>query len=65
VSHCGVGHAYFDGRYWVIEPTQPEGANELHGVMTLVIPTLMQFRSGDRIFAFKPAPTSFSPPPCY
>jgi hypothetical protein len=26
LSHCGVGWAYFAGRFWVIDPPQPEGA---------------------------------------
>lgn len=65
-THCGVGYVYFAGRYWVIDPPQPEGANELHGFVTLVAANkLVQFRGDDdRRYAFKPAPTSFSPAPC-
>lgn len=64
-SHCGVSQAYFGGRYWVIEPAQPEGANYLDGVMTIHDSTLAEFRSKDRRFHFKPAPNPFSPPLCY
>lgn len=63
-THCGVGYAYFAGRYWVIEPTQPEGANSLSGVMTLITADLAEFSSEGRRYDFKPASTSFSPPPC-
>ena len=63
-SHCGVGSAYFDGRYWVIDPTQPEGANEIYGVMTLVDPSLLDFTGEDFRYVFKPAPASYSPPGC-
>jgi len=64
-THCGVGHTYFDGRYWIISPTQPEGRNSITGVMQLVTKSLAHFRGGGRRFAFKPAPSAFAPPPCY
>lgn len=64
-THCGVGHAYFAGRYWVIEPAQPEAANSVAGVMTLVARDLVEFQTETRRFFFEPAPRSFSPPPCY
>jgi hypothetical protein len=65
-SHCGVGPVYFAGRYWVVEPTQPEGSNTLQGVMQLVEEDeLVAFRTEEgRQYAFKPAPTSFTPPIC-
>jgi len=65
-THCGVSHVYFAGRYWVIDPPQPEGANSIEGNMTLVTPDeLIQFRESDgRQYAFKPAPRSFAPSPC-
>lgn len=67
LSHCGVSWAYFAGRYWVIDSPQPEGNNEIHGVMSLVGDyELAAFRGDDgRRFSFKPAPSSFKPPPCY
>ncbi len=64
-THCGVGHTYFDGRFWIIEPTQPQGVNHINGVMTLVTRDLAHFRGDGLQFAFKPAPSSFVPPACY
>lgn len=61
-THCGVGHTYFDGRYWVIDPTQPSSGNSLHGAMTLVTRDLAQFRGGGLRFAFKPARPALAPP---
>ena len=64
-THCGVGLAYFAGRYWVIDPAQPEGTNDLFGHMTLVGDHELSFRSEDgHRYAFKPAPPEFKPPPC-
>jgi hypothetical protein len=64
-AHCGVGHTYFDGRFWIVEPTQPHGANSIDGTMTLVAPDLAMFHGAGVGFAFKPAPSSFAPPSCY
>jgi hypothetical protein len=65
-THCGVRWAYFDGRYWVIDPPQPEGANLVYGVMTLLSANELAFDGEDgRRYAFKRAPASFSPPLCY
>jgi hypothetical protein len=64
-AHCGVGHTYFDGRFWVIDPVQPHGANSIDGTMTLVARDLAAFRGAGVRFAFKPAPSSFAPPACY
>lgn len=64
-THCGVGHTYFDGRLWVLDPAQPYGGNYISGVMTLVTPNLAQFRGEGLRYAFKPAPPAFAPPDCY
>lgn len=64
-THCGVGHTYFDGRFWVIDPVQPHGANYINGTMTLVARDRAAFRGAGVQFAFKPAPSSFAPPACY
>jgi hypothetical protein len=64
-THCGVGHTYFDDRYWIIEPTQPDAGNHVDGVMQLVTRDLAYFRGEGLRFAFEPAPSSFAPPPCY
>ncbi|MBA3246241.1 MAG: hypothetical protein H0T61_13855 [Actinobacteria bacterium] len=67
-TYCGVAHTYSDGRFWIIDPTQPHGGNYINGVMTLVTRDLAQFRGGGLRFAFKPAPSSsssFVPYPCY
>ncbi len=64
-THCGVGYTYFDGRYWVIDPTQPGRGNSLQGFMTLVTRGLAQFRGARQHYAFKPAPPSFVLPVCY
>jgi hypothetical protein len=64
-THCGVGHTYFDGRYWIIEPTQPHAGNHVDGVIQLVTKNLAHFRGEGLQFAFEPAPSSFAPPPCY
>jgi hypothetical protein len=67
LSHCGVEWAYFDGRYWLADPRQSEGANELHGVMSFVDgETRVRFDVEDgRRYEFEPAPTSYEPPLCY
>lgn len=66
LSHCGAGWAYFAGRFWVIDPPQPEGANGIYGVMSVVGDyEFAHFRGDDgRRYAFKPAPETFTPPPC-
>jgi hypothetical protein len=65
-SHCGVEQMYFGGRYWVIDPPQPEGRNELHGLARLLAESELHFTSeDDRRYRFKPAPRSYSPPPCF
>ena len=63
-THCGVGNAYFDGRWWVIEPAQPAPADRLEGTMTLVEARLAYFGGDGFRFAFKPAALSFRPPLC-
>lgn len=63
-AHCGVGWAYFDGRYWVIDPTQPEGSSSLQGFITLVTRQLAAFRGDRQQYNFKPARRSFAPPIC-
>jgi hypothetical protein len=65
-AHCGVHAAFVDGRWWRIEPAQPEGASWLAGTARLLAPDELTFRSDDgRRYAFAPAPSSFRPPPCY
>ena len=65
-THCGIGWTYFGGRYWAIDPPQPEGANLLYGYLTLVSRDELAFWGDDgRRYAFKKAPTSSSPPPCF
>ncbi len=65
-SHCGVEWSYFGGRFWVVDPPQPEGSNELHGLMTLLErdERLIFDVDDGRRYAFEPAPDSYAPPPC-
>lgn len=66
LSHCEIGWAYIDGRYWVIEPPQPGGPNFVSGYAQLVTDHELSFRGNDGSrYTFKPAPESFSPPLCY
>jgi hypothetical protein len=65
-THCGVHSAYLDGRWWRVEPAQPEGANWLAGTARLLSDDALDFRSDDgRRYAFAPASPRFRPPPCY
>ncbi len=64
-THCDVGRTYFDGRFWIIDRTQPYGGNRIEGARTLVTRDLALFGDEGLQFAFKPAPSSFVPPACY
>lgn len=66
-AHCGIRGTYFDGRLWIIEPERPyQGGNYITGTMQLVTENVAQFSgSGGRQIAFEPAPSRFTPPPCY
>jgi hypothetical protein len=65
-THCGVRTAYLDGRWWRIDPPQPEGRNWLAGTARLLSSDELVFETDDgRRYAFAPAPPGFVPPPCY
>lgn len=65
-THCGVDSAYFDGRWWRIDPPQPEGSNWIAGLARLLSRDELAFEADDgRQYAFAPAPRTFSPPSCY
>jgi hypothetical protein len=67
-THCGIVGTYFDGRLWIVEPKRPySGSNYLTGTMQLVTTNAAQFTVGigGRQIAFEPAPSGFTPPPCY
>jgi hypothetical protein len=66
-THCGIVGTYFDGRLWIVEPARPyRGGNYITGTMKLVSENAARFSgSGGRQIAFEPAPSGFTPPPCY
>lgn len=65
-THCGVHAAYLDGRWWRIDPPQPEGRNWVAGVARLLGSEDLVFQADDgRRYAFEPAPPAFVPPPCF
>lgn len=65
-THCGFESLYFDGRWWRIDPPQPEGRNWIAGTARLLDADELSFRADDgRRYAFAPAPPAFEPPPCY
>lgn len=65
-THCGVNAAYLDGRWWRIDPPQPEGASWIAGTARLLDSHELVFHADDgRRYAFAPAPSAFAPPSCY
>lgn len=57
--------AYVDGRFWVIEPGQPNSSEQIYGVVRLTDRSNLEFRGDDFRYVFKQASASYSPPPCY
>ena len=75
LTHCGVNHAYFDGRLWVVVggplddgfANAPRGWDNptQRGLMRLLTSERADFRVPDRLsVVFVPAPPSFRPQAC-
>ena len=67
LTHCGIEWAYFDGRYWVSTapvdvPSHWSGVER--GRMTLVARNQAVFQGRGADAQFRPAPSSYRPPPC-
>ena len=75
LTHCGVNHAYFDGRLWVVvggplddgsgNPPRDWGNPTQRGLMRLLSSERADFRVPNELsIVFVPAPPSFRPQPC-
>ncbi len=73
LTHCGVEYAYFDGRYWVVDPPNEDPANPPAGWGNPVDQGTMVLLSDDEAVyrnaaggeaRFRPASSEFRPPGC-
>lgn len=74
LTHCGVSHGFFDGRWWRSEAaieapaaSAPEGWDDPYetGTLVLVDAELAEFTAGNGdTLVFTPAPSDFEPPGC-
>lgn len=63
-DHCGIEWALFDDRLWRTRPRPSNSGNFIPGVMRLLGNDSAEFRSGQLVVAFTPAPKRYEPRPC-